>query len=127
MDQVMRQEAPFPFELAAAVAELRVADLRTWSFRLDPECGRHAGARGLTLIITLETADAYRPGEPYTVTHYRWVPPESYDRAAWARWLLDQILLVDRHEIMEGFTIGGQRLFAPGHGGGHDPYHAAPL
>jgi hypothetical protein len=123
---VMRQEAPYPDALAALVAELHVEDLRRWSFRLDDDCGRHAGAHGLTLIITVETADAYRPGEPYTVTHYFWVPAESYDRAGWQRWLLDQCLLVDRHEIMEGFMIGGRRPFAPGHGGGHSPYHAAP-
>ena len=120
----MRQVAPYPDELAVLVDQLTLADPRRWSFRLDPDCGRHAGARGLTLIISVETVDAFNPGQPYTVTHYMWVPPASHDRRGWARWLLEQILLVDRHEIMEGFAVAGERLFAPGHGGGHDPYHA---
>ena len=119
---VMRQEAPYPVELAALVAELTVTDARKWSFRLDDDCGRHAGARGLTLIISLDTVDAFNESEPYTVTHYMWVPAESYNRAAWARWLFDQIVLVDRHELMEGFAVGGDRMFAPGHGGGESPY-----
>lgn len=122
----MRQVAPFPDELAALVAELTVADKRGWSFELK-DCGRHAGAHGLTLLVTIDTVDAFNPGVPYTVTHYFWVPPESYDRAAWARWLLEQCLMADRHELMEGFAIGGQRLFAPGHGGGHSPYYVSPL
>ena len=122
----MRQVAPFPDELASLVASLSVRDLRRWSFELK-DCGRHAGAHGLTLVVSVETVDAYRPGVPYTVTHYLWVPPESYDRAGWQRWLLDQVLLVDRHELMEGFMIGKRHVFAPGHGGGHSPYHVAPL
>jgi hypothetical protein len=122
---LMRQVAPYPDDLAAVVAE---AGYRPgWSFRLDPDCGRHAGARGLTLIISVETVDAYAPGEPFTVTHPRWVPPEPYGRAAWARWLFDQIALVELHERMEFFTIGGQHPFPPGHGGGDDPYHSLPV
>lgn len=122
----MRQVAPYPDELAALVADLTVADLRRWSFRLE-DCGRHAGAHGLTLVISVETVNTFAPGEPYTVTHYMWVPPESYDRAAWSRWLLEQVLMVDRHELMEGFAIAGERPFAPGHGGGHSPYYVSPV
>ena len=123
-DGMMRQVAPFPVALAEVVEQ---AGYRPgWSFRLDPDCGRHEGARGLTLIITVQTTDAYAPGEPYTVTHYRWVPAESHDRQAWARWLFDQIALVEAHERMEFFTVAGARPFEPGHGGGADPYHALP-
>ena len=126
MTAQMRQVAPYPAELAELVGQLTVADPRGWAFRLE-DCGRHAGAAGLTLIVSVRTTDSLNPAEPYTVTHYLWVPPESYDRAAWARWLLEQVLLVDRHEIMEGFAIDGHRIFAPGHGGGHSPYYVDPL
>ena len=118
----MRQVAPYPDDLAAVVDQ--VVYRPGWSFRLDPDCGRHAGARGLTLIVTVETTNAYAQPEPYTVTHYMWVPPASHDRHGWERWLFDQIGLVELHERMEFLTVDGVRPFAPGHGGGHDPYHA---
>jgi len=117
----MRQVAPYPEALAGLLPD--VGYWPGWSFRLE-DCGRQAGAHGLTLIIAIETKNAYRQDEPYTVTHYRWVPPESYDREAWVRWLFDQIGLVEMHERMEAFTVAGQRPFPPGHGGGHDPYHS---
>src|SRR5436190_947437 len=120
----MRQVAPYPDELARLVEELTYRP--GWSFTL-ADCGRHAGARGLTLIVAVDTVNSYEHAEPYTVTHYLWVPPESYGRQAWARWLLEQILLVQRHEAMENFAIAGDRLFAPGHGGGHSPYYISPL
>jgi hypothetical protein len=119
----LRQVAPYPVELAALVEQ--VSYRPGWSFRLE-ECGRHAGAHGLTLIVSVETVDSYHHDRPYTVTHYMWVPPESYNRAAWSRWLFDQIVLVERHEAMENFAIGGKRIFKPGHGGGHSPYYPLP-
>jgi len=125
MSGLMQQVAPYPQALAEVVAQ--AAYWPGWSFRLNDDCGRHAGARGLTLIISVETTDAYHPGEPYTVTHYFWVPAESYDRAAWSRWLFDRIGAVELHERMEAFTVGGVRPFPPGHGGGRDPYHALPV
>jgi hypothetical protein len=121
---LMRQVAPYPDALAAVLGEL--AYRPGWAFELK-DCGRHAGAEGLTLIITVQTTDSDQPGEPYTVTHPRWVPPESYDAASWARWVFDQIALVELHERMEFYRIAGVRPFPPGHGGGHSPYYAAPL
>lgn len=120
----MRQVAPYPDLLAGLVADLRYRP--GWSFDLR-DCGRHAGAEGLTLVVSVETVNSFDHDEPYTVTHYLWVPPESYGRSAWSRWLLDQILLVERHEAMENFRIGGSRPFAPGHGGGASPYYASPI
>jgi hypothetical protein len=120
----MRQTAPFPADLAALVGEISYKP--GWSFTLR-DCGRHAGAEGLTLIVSVETVDSYDHGKPYTVTHYMWVPPESYNRRAWSRWLLEQILMVERHEALENFAVNGKRLFAPGHGGGDSPYYVSPL
>ena len=120
----MRQSAPYPVDLALLVDELQYKP--GWAFELK-DCARHAGAFGLTLIVTVDTVNSYDHSQPYTVTHYLWVPPESYDRHAWARWLLEAILMVERHEALENFAINGERLFAPGHGGGHSPYYISPL
>ena len=117
----MVQTAPFPEALARVVEQVRYWP--GWSFRL-AVIERSVGVRGLHLIVTLHTFDAYRPGEPYTVTHNLAVPIESHDEAAWTRWLFDRIGDVEMHERMEAFQVGGVRPFAPGHGGGHDPYHA---
>lgn len=120
----MRQVAPYPDDLAAVVAEL--VFWPGWSFRLE-DCGRHAGAHGLTLIIAVETVDAYAKDRPYTVTHYFWVPAESYGRATWARWVLARIMDVHWHESAEAFELDGTRPFAPGHGGGFSPYYVSPI
>jgi hypothetical protein len=121
----MSHVAPYPDALEDVLARLQFAQ-PGWTFELR-ECEKHAGARGLTLVISIETTDAYHPGEPYTVTHYLSVPPASHDFRNWARWVLEMILLVQRHEAMEAFVIDGERPFAPGHGGGHDPYYPVTI
>ncbi len=50
------------------------------------------------------------------------VPPAAFDRRSWQRWLLDQILLIERHEACEFFRVDGDRAYAPHHGPGNDPY-----
>jgi hypothetical protein len=110
------QEVLYPEELPGVVAT--AAAWPGWSFRLE-----QVPLKGLCLIVAVDTTDAYNPGEPYTVTHYFPVPPESHNARCWARWVLERILLVQRHEAMEAFTVAGERLFPPGHGGGHDPYY----
>jgi hypothetical protein len=50
------------------------------------------------------------------------VPPAAYNKQFWTQWLLDQILLVERHEACEFFRIKGERIYAPHHGPGNDPY-----
>lgn len=57
-----------------------------------------------------------------TVSHYFPVPPATYGRASWQRWLHDTLGKVDDHERMEDFTVAGERPFAPVHAPGHDPY-----
>jgi hypothetical protein len=89
---------------------------------LDKDRGQ--GSKGLTLIITTKGYDSYHPenGEGYRVHHYMLVPPAAYDRRSWENWLFEQLLLVERHECMEFFTIDGKRPKAPAHGPGNDPY-----
>jgi hypothetical protein len=50
------------------------------------------------------------------------VPAASYDKRAWTRWVLDQVLLVESHECCEFFKLGGNRPFSPNHGPGRNPY-----
>lgn len=117
----MRQEAPFPTELANLVSNCEYRP--GWRFVLG-DIDRGQGSKGLTLDIITLGYDSYHPerGQHYSVHHYMPVPPAAYDRRSWQRWLFEQILLVERHEAMEFFAIAGIRPYAPHHGPGNDPY-----
>ena len=112
----VQYDLPFPDVLAGLVPAVGLWP--GWSFRLET-----VPLKGLCLIVSVDTTDAYQPGEPYNVTHYFPVPPASHDERSWSRWVLERIFLVQRHEAMEAFTVAGERPFPPGHGGGHDPYY----
>jgi hypothetical protein len=125
----MRQEAPDPGPLRSLVAALRYKE--GWRFRLQ-DLDRGQGSAGLTLIIDVTTPDSYRPDKTITVWHYMIVPPAAYNEQSWQRWLLEQILLVERHEACEFFRLEREppspgalaldRPYAPNHGNGEDPY-----
>lgn len=117
----MRQEAPDPLVLMELVAALTYRP--GWTFHL-VDLDRGQGSVGLTLDVVTRGFDSYHPerGETYRVHHYFPVPPAAYDRRSWQRWLFEQVLLVERHEAMEFFRIGGDRPYAPHHGPGNDPY-----
>ena len=119
----MRQEAPYPAELADLVSKLRYRP--GWAFKL-AHMDRGQGSKGLTLTITTRGYDSYAPenGDSYRVNHYMLVPPAAYDRRSWVNWLFEQLLLVERHECMEFLVIDGYRPRAPAHGPGNDPYLA---
>lgn len=120
-DEEMRQTAPFPTLLAELVTSL--AYRPGWTFTLS-HLDRGQGSVGLTLDIVTQGYNSYHPerGETYRVHHYMPVPPAAYDRRSWQRWLLEQLLLVERHEACEFFAIGGEHPYAPHHGPGNDPY-----
>lgn len=120
MTEPMTQTAPFPSLLAELVAVLKYRP--GWRFRLVDNLDRGQGSKGLTLVITTATVDSYPPHEPIQVNHYMLVPPAAYDARSWRRWLLDQVLLVERHEACEFFTLDGDKPYAPSHGPGNDPY-----
>jgi hypothetical protein len=67
-------------------------------------------------------------GRLLTVYHYFPVPPATFDRDTWTRWVFDTLGLVDDHERMEDFALAtpdGEaetRPFAPNHGPGRNPY-----
>lgn len=117
----MKQEAPFPTVLAELVEKLEYRP--GWTFRL-AHMDRGQDSIGLTLTITTQGYDSYNPGdgETYRVRHFMLVPPAAYNEQSWQRWLLDQCLLVERHECCEFFKINGKRPYAPHHGPGNDPY-----
>lgn len=115
----MRQTAPWPMPLADLVG--RVQYRPGWTFALR-DLDRGQESAGLTLIITVVTVNSYEPYQPMTVTHLMPVPPAAYDGRSWQRWLFDQCVLVDLHEAMEFFTVGGVKPYAPSHGPGNDPY-----
>ena len=121
---VMIQSAPYPETLKMLVEQTGYK--AGWSFRLDT-MDRGQGCTGLTLVISVDTVNSYDHDEPIRVNHYMPVPAAAYNKRAWTRWLLEQLLAVDRHEAMEFFTIDGKRPFAPIHAPGADPYTVTEL
>ena len=124
----MRQVAPDPAPLAYLVARLSYRP--GWAFKL-ADIDRGQGSEGMTLVITTLGYNSYHPGdgETYRVNHYMPVPPAAFDHRSWQHWLLEQCLLVERHEAMEFFAVrdspGSEhrvRPYAPSHGPGNDPY-----
>lgn len=127
------QSAPYPYDLAQLVKRSRYRRHEGWSASLhevdrDRDSNGHVIGRGLTLIITTKGYDTYHPdqGPNYCVNHYFIVPPATYGRQAWMRWLFDCYAKVELHECMENFVLespeGEERPFAPLHGPGEDPY-----
>lgn len=116
---MMRQEAADPVVLHELVAQ--IAYKPNFEFELR-DLDRGQGSVGMTLIITITTPNSYNHDQTRRVAHYMPVPPAAYDRRSWQRWLLDQILLVERHEACEFFTVDGVKPYAPSHGPGNDPY-----
>lgn len=70
-----------------------------------------------------------------TVNHYFPVPPATFTKGSWKRWLFDTLAKVDDHERMEDFVLESvvtdqhgcearslERPFAPVHKPGADPY-----
>lgn len=116
------QQAPTPHELRDLVDKLTYRP--GWTVRLYDHLDRGQGSMGMTLDIITHGYDSYHPdrGEYYQVHHYFAVPPASYSRGSWQRWLFQQFLLVEQHECMEFFIVDGERPYSPNHGPGEDPY-----
>lgn len=121
---VNRQEAPYPAELADLVEHCTYRD--GWHVRLD-EDDRGQGCTGLTLTITVQVPDSYHHDRKIPVAHLFPVPPAAYNRASWCRWLFECFHQVELHEAMEFFTIDGDKVFAPNHKPGWDPYIVTQL
>lgn len=111
-----------PSDAAAILADLipRIT-YKHWTLTLQ-EISRGQGSEGLTLIIQAEVPDSLHDGQTVTFAHLMPVPPAAYNEAAWQRWVLEQILLVERHETLEHFKVDGTAPYFPSHGPGRDPY-----
>lgn len=115
------QQFRYPTELAELVATMSYR--KGWRFALNSiDRGQHS--EGLTLIVTSLGYNSYHleRGETYRVHHYMPVPPAGFDRRSWRRWLLEQLLLIETHEVCEFLQLDGERPYAPSHGPGNDPY-----
>src|SRR5258708_4838109 len=90
-------EAPYPEILAKLVEACEYRP--DWEIHL-VHLDRGQDSFGLTLRIITLGYDSYHPekGETYRVAHYMPVPPAAYNEQSWCRWLLEQFILVERHE-----------------------------
>lgn len=104
------------------LAELvvRVSYKPGWTFTLE-EISRGQGCEGLTLMIGATVRNSFGEDD-VDVLHLMPVPPAAYDEATWRRWILEQILLVEKHEALEFFRVDGDQAFFPNHDPGKDPY-----
>lgn len=125
------QVAPWPDELEDLVSKCELDP--DWLVKLyanyprDYPNGNHAKdpiGYGCTLVITTRTYNSYHHdrGRTYEVNHIFAVPPATYDRASWRRWLFDRYQDVLVHEACENFVIDGERPYAPIHAPGVNPY-----
>jgi len=126
--RMMRQAAPYPDQLAAIVRDLAYREHLGWRIWLEDDLVRdpattHGGeSRGMTLVVQRCGPDTYNHDQLMAVNHYFPVPPATFDRQSWTRWVFDRLGDVDDHERMEDFVVDGQRPYAPNHGPGRNPY-----
>lgn len=116
---LLRQGIYWPEHLPPLVSAMRL--LPGWESYLAVERADD-GAGGLHLFIVSDTEDSLRPGSRMRVRHGFLVPAASYNRDTWAAWLFERFMDVLRHEGGEFFQIDGERVFAPHHGNGENPY-----
>jgi hypothetical protein len=91
-----------------------------------PELEREDESNWALLSVFLHAPNSYR-GEPGNrpdrhTRHVRLVPCATYDYQSWRRWLYEFVRDVAVHEVGEWFKDRGERIFAPHHGDGDDPY-----
>ena len=109
-----------PEELTAVVKKLKYK--KGWSFYLDFGSVRYDEEILPLLTISVETIDSNDGITPFTVSHYLPVPPAMFNEKAWARWVFDRILDIEKHEAMEFFQVGRRKPYIPDHRPGTNPY-----
>jgi hypothetical protein len=123
----VKNEQHGPAHAAVSLADVvaGVTYKEGWTLSLDyinRPTEQFAGSQGLTLRIHAVVPNSVKPGETTYVEHWMAVPPTSWGREAWVRWVLDQIILVEQHEAMEFYAVDGKKPYFPAHGPGRDPY-----
>jgi hypothetical protein len=126
------QRAPFPLELEELVLTLQLRGRTGWTFTLGDEQrdedsrGGRGDTHGLTFGVLLSTRDTQSDGFTRVLFSFP-VPPATYDRRSWRRWLFERVRDVELHELMEAFEVNGEVPYAPSHGPGNDPYMVREL
>lgn len=91
-----------------------------WTFRLKDEDG------ALRLIINIPGVDTFNTGHSLAIDHYHPVPITTFNEKSWRRWIFDQCVKSETHELGEWLRFGSgdkeMRPFLPTHGPGEDPY-----
>lgn len=113
--------APYPQPLADLVAGWTYKPGWTASLSTVVPPDEHQ-AGGLRLFIVSDTENSLDPTRRVRVRHEFIVPGAMYLRSSWLRWLWDRVLDVEAHEAGEFFRIDGERVYAPHHGNGENPY-----
>lgn len=93
---------------------------RGWTFHLDAP---NDSCPVYKLMITSLTMNSYDEGQYIGIRHEFMVPPADYVEDVWLAWIFERVQDVEaKHEAGEFFQFAGQRVFAPHHGNGQDPY-----
>lgn len=79
-------------------------------------------ANHAVLYVFTHTPNTYRPEEIRHTRHEFVVPVATYNELTWVRWVFERIKSIEIHETCESFQYKGQRIYAPHHGNGEDPY-----
>ena len=97
-------------DVAGVVASVRYKP--GWSFKV-------GGPGNTMLCVFAPTPDSWHPESERTTQHQFAIPDPPFDVE---RWLLECLLLAERHECCEFFEVGGVRPFYPHHQGLGSPY-----
>lgn len=78
------------------------------------------------LYVFSYNPDTFNRSEMRHTRHEFIVPVATYNKEMWIRWVFDNIVKMELHEITEWFMVDGKRIYAPHHGNGWDPYSFWP-
>lgn len=74
------------------------------------------------LYVYTYNVDTYNAPAMRHTRHEFVVPVATYNKDTWIRWVFDAIVSIEVHETSEWFFVNGERVYAPHHGNGEDPY-----
>lgn len=90
------------------------------------ELKRDDASNYAVLYIYTYNVNTYKPDEMRFTRHEFVIPVCTYNKSAWVRWVFDRIVSIEVHETCEWFFVDGERIYAPHHGNGWDPYSFWP-